>query len=84
LVVDANAMLPFSVALQSFQPVARRNRQIFEAHRGIQELQFVQGLLLDVAGQFPGKPPPPYFFCFTAFKTCNQLHYSTLTDISVN
>ena len=49
LLVDADAVLPFPIPLQHLQPVSRRNPQIFEANRSVQELQFMKRLLLNVA-----------------------------------
>jgi hypothetical protein len=72
LLVDSDAMLPFPVALQGFQCVSRRNPEIFEPNCGIQELQFMQGLLLDVAWQSPGELGLPNFLGFTTFEISDQ------------
>ena len=39
LVMDANAMLPVSIASQCFKPVTRRNAQVAELVRGRQDFQ---------------------------------------------
>src|SRR5205823_2901485 len=39
LVVDADAVLPFTVASQLLQPVARRHAQVFQHFGGVQEQQ---------------------------------------------
>jgi hypothetical protein len=39
LVVYANTMLTLPIAGQFFEPVARRNSQIFESHGGVQHSQ---------------------------------------------
>src|SRR4029077_14740893 len=72
LPVDANAMLPLPVALESFQAVSGRNSQVFEANRRIHKLQFVQRLLLDVPWRFPGALTLPDFLGFPALKTNDQ------------
>jgi hypothetical protein len=52
--IDANAMLSFAVATQSFQSVSGRNPQVFEPNFGVHQLQFVKRVLLNVAGKLPG------------------------------
>ena len=50
LLVDPNTVLSLSIAFEGFQPVSRRNPQIFEANRGVQQLQFMKRRLLNIAG----------------------------------
>jgi hypothetical protein len=40
LVIDPNAVAAGLIASKAFQPVARRNRQIFQPCRDVQSLQF--------------------------------------------
>lgn len=42
LVIDPDAVLASAVALQRFQPVARRHAEIVESHSSIQNRQFSQ------------------------------------------
>ena len=51
MLVDANAMLPKSVATKSFQPVAGRDPQIIEAASRIDCKQLGTGPLLDLHGE---------------------------------
>ena len=51
LLVDANAMLPKSVATRSFEPVAGRDPQIIEASGRVDRNQFGPSPLLDLHGQ---------------------------------
>ena len=51
LLVDANAMVPKSVATKSFQPVARRDSQIIKATSRIDCKQPGTGPLLDLHGE---------------------------------
>ena len=46
LIVDADAVLPFSIILQCFEPVGRRYPQIIERLRLVQHEQLPQGGLL--------------------------------------
>jgi len=48
LIVNANAMLSFPIAFESFQPVARKDRQIFQNLGSIQVLQFSPGHVSDI------------------------------------
>lgn len=47
LVVDANAVLPLSVAFQLFKPVTGRSGQVAKPHGEMQLLQFSPGNALD-------------------------------------
>ena len=47
LIVDANAMLPFSLAMQLFQAVSRRCRQVAQFGRAIQLAKLPTGHELD-------------------------------------
>jgi hypothetical protein len=42
-VVDPNAIFPFSISGQSFEPIARGDAQIVEMVRGIQQSEFPPG-----------------------------------------
>src|SRR5262245_42324780 len=51
LSVDPDAVLPSPVALQRFQLIRRRDRQVLEISSGMQLLQLHQGSLLDILRQ---------------------------------
>ena len=51
LVVDANRMLAFAVALERFQPVPRRNGQIGQPFHGIEQNQLAAGNAVDAPKQ---------------------------------
>ena len=73
LLVDPDAVLPFSATFQRFQSVSWRHTQIFETNSSVQHLQFVEGFLLDIAWELSGELLLPYFLRFVAFKTYDQL-----------
>jgi hypothetical protein len=50
LLIDANTMLTFSITLQSFQTIAWRHGQIFQADSSVDQLQLLKRLLLYIAG----------------------------------
>jgi hypothetical protein len=50
-VIDADGVLAFAVALERFQPVARRNPEIVQFSCDVELLEFAQGYLLDVGWQ---------------------------------
>jgi hypothetical protein len=43
-VVDAKAVLPVAIAMQFFQPVSRRYRQILQGNRRVDQIQLPQPL----------------------------------------
>jgi hypothetical protein len=45
LVIDANAVLAFSIASEALQPIAGRHGQVAQCSGGIQQLQFLEGAL---------------------------------------
>jgi hypothetical protein len=50
-VVDADTVLAFPVSAQAFQTVARRHEQVFQPQRGVQDVQFLQTLPVELGGQ---------------------------------
>jgi hypothetical protein len=48
LLVDADTVLALAISRKRLEPVARRNTQIFQAHCGIQLLQFRERAFADV------------------------------------
>ena len=52
LIVNANAVLPFSIVFQCFEPIGRRNSQVIQHLRFVQHEQFSQSDLLNFARQF--------------------------------
>jgi len=53
-IVDPNAVLPGTVALEEFQSVARRRAQILQGNGCIEVTKLSQRNALDVARQSPG------------------------------
>jgi len=51
LVVDADAVLPESVAAQGFQAVARRDAEFFEVLCFVDDAKLVEGTALNLGGQ---------------------------------
>lgn len=64
LVVDADAVLSFPVSLQGFQPIGRRDAQIFEMLRVVQHTKFAPCDFLNVRRQSPGTLAQPDRFGF--------------------
>jgi hypothetical protein len=65
LIVDSNAVLPGAVSMQSFELIARRNLQVVERHRCIQDSQFLERSELKIGWNptaLPGMPEPLGFF----------------------
>lgn len=52
LFVDAEGVLPLTVALESFKPVARRDEKIVEFRCSLDEAELSQSCSLDVGGKF--------------------------------
>jgi hypothetical protein len=48
LVIDANAVLPFSIAFKRFESITGWNAQIFNVDRSIQRFQFATSSLFDI------------------------------------
>jgi hypothetical protein len=48
LIVDANAVLPFAITLQCFQPICGRRLQKLQRYRAIQHLKFALSNTLEV------------------------------------
>jgi hypothetical protein len=69
LVIDSDALLPRSVPLQSFQPVARRNSQIVESPRLVQQQQFPPRYPLNLSWQPPRRFVVEQPFGFPARET---------------
>ena len=51
LVVDANTVLSFAVAVQSLKAVSGRRAQIHQGDRRVEHHEFSQGGALDIVGQ---------------------------------
>ena len=60
LFIDANAVLPGTVAAQLFQAVGRRDAQIVERDSVIQHPQFAQCDLLNIGWQLAAALQPEY------------------------
>ena len=64
LIVDADAVLPFTIVLQCFEPVGWRYLQISQRLRLVQHEEFAQDDLLDIARQLARHFAAPDFLCF--------------------
>ncbi len=80
LIVDANAVLPFSISLQRFQVIARRRSQIAEFRGDIQLTEFPLPHPLDIS-----KPPdpPPSMKLFSLFRSKGLDHLVKLITLCV-
>jgi hypothetical protein len=77
LIVDADAVLTFALALQGFQPIGRKNAQITQ-HRGVcQHAQLAARHGLDIGRQAPGRHSAPDLFRLLAGKVPD--HGQTMT-----
>jgi hypothetical protein len=47
LVVDADTVLALAIAFQAFQPVSQQQRKRSDIRRGVEHVQFPQGLALN-------------------------------------
>jgi hypothetical protein len=56
LIVNADGVLPFAVALEGFQSVAGRDGKVAEFGDGMELGEFPQGNTLDVWREWPGSP----------------------------
>jgi hypothetical protein len=72
LVVDADAMLPRSIAFQGFQAVAGRQGQIAQFARAINLRELPQGHALNLRRQAVVTPPLPQPLCFPASEVGNH------------
>ena len=81
LVIDADAVLAYPVALQGFQPIPRRREQIVQAPRLVQQQQFSPCYTLNLRRQ-----PPRYFVVkkplgFRADETAYHLRYAITLSV---
>src|SRR5688572_10706009 len=72
LLVDANAVLPFSVALQQLQSIGRRRFQIIQAPCSMQVLELAPRRLLNVMRQRMRPYSPENLLGFPASKARNH------------
>lgn len=63
LVVYTDAVLSDAIAFQCFKSVARRNAQILQNARIVDQTQFAQGGDLDMGREFPASLTRPNAFC---------------------
>ncbi|QNM63704.1 hypothetical protein XHV734_5031 [Xanthomonas hortorum pv. vitians] len=77
LVVDPDAVLPASLALQRFQPVGRWNTQIVEVRGSVEHAQLAARDRLDVGRQPAGALTQPDLFGFLVDKA--PYHVLTIT-----
>ena len=53
LIINADAVLPFSMASEGFQVVARRQFKIIQRNRRMQQIKFPACTVLHIGRQFP-------------------------------
>jgi len=65
LIIDADAVLPFAVPLQGFEPIPGRGGQIEQNVRRVQLVQFAPGHRLDIHKTvlFDGADAVPEYLC---------------------
>ena len=80
LIIDPDAVMPFPVSFQGFQPVAGGNAQIVQRHRPVEHPQFPQGNALQVLGQFSGRLTIKELFCLPVPEPFNY----TIDRITLN
>ena len=68
LIVNANAMLSFSIPGQSFKLISRRNSNVLDCRTPIQHPELSKCDLLNIVRQFFGKLPIKYLFSFTTLE----------------
>lgn len=68
LAVDADAMLPASISLESFQPIPKGNAQVIQRDGVVQDFELAHGNTLDVWGQANDTKSQEQFFCPTVFR----------------
>ena len=73
LVVDADAVLSFTIIFQGFEPIGRRYFQVNKCLRLVQHEQLSQSELLNLARQLSGHVPLPDFFSFLGYKSDNHV-----------
>jgi hypothetical protein len=81
LIVDADAVLAFSAALECFKTVGRRNSQILKREGIAEYAQFATGHRLNIGKQSPGRRSTPDLFRFLAGKVPDHEENITLTVI---
>jgi hypothetical protein len=59
VVIDADAVLAFTVSAQPFQPVAGWHGQVLQSQRGVQNVQFFQSLPVQLVWQPPASASGP-------------------------
>ena len=72
LLIDPNAVLPPSLALERFQLVIRRHPQFFQFGCGIQHPQLTHCRFLNRLGELPRRLPMEQFPCLFAFERFNH------------
>jgi len=77
LIVDADAVLAFSAALECFKTVGRRNSQILKREGIAEHAQLATRHRLNIGWQSPGRHPTPDLFRFLVGKVSD--HEETIT-----
>lgn len=68
LLIDPDAVLPFSVMMQSLKVVRRRNTQSLKNARGVKHLELDHRRSLNCLRQLSGKAPVEQLLGFFAFE----------------
>jgi hypothetical protein len=80
LVVDADAVLPFALAPQSLQPIARRRSQIAQLRSAIQLPQFAPRHMLD-RSKLSARTSLVKLFRLVAFEGLDHLYASVQSGV---
>jgi hypothetical protein len=72
LIIDADAVLTSTIAMEHFQPLAGRRTQVRQLDRGIEHVELPQGRALDIRPEPFDPPPPIQGFRQVVGKTRNQ------------
>lgn len=72
LIINADAVLPFSVTSEPLQMISRRNAQEIECFGGVNLREFSKGHLLNGFWKLPGKASIENPFCFLASERFNH------------
>ncbi len=83
-VVDADAVLSFTVATQFLQTVAGGYAQVVEAYSGVQDEQFAQGRALQIGGQVRMAKSFEKIFCVAVAKGLDHILSISCDEYHVN
>jgi hypothetical protein len=82
LIIDANAVLPFPVAAQSFQMISWRDSQIAQLRDSIQNEQLAFGYAMEIRRQSFALARPPKLLGSRIRKTLDHGGYSLMIFVN--